>query len=68
MIDQLTTLLTTLAAVLICYRAVRLDRILPWFVARKPKPAAASKPGRVNPDDGVYRPDEANRKHLRPAR
>ena len=40
MIDSLSILLSTLACLFVVYRAVELDRVLPWFGKRLVQPAA----------------------------
>jgi hypothetical protein len=35
MIDITTTLLSTLAAIFVCYQAIKLDRTLPWFETKR---------------------------------
>ena len=52
LIDNATVLFCTVMAVYICMRAVKLDRMLPWFETRsmweranKDKPAAKPKSG-----------------------
>ncbi len=38
MIDNFSIILSTVACVFIIYRAVQLDRVLPWFGTPRPDP------------------------------
>lgn len=44
MIDSLSIILSTLACLYVVYRAVQLDRILPWFGAPAARPPSEAKP------------------------
>ncbi len=71
MIDIFTTLLSTLVAVYVCYRAIKLDRILPWFETKRMYDEAqknAKSPGAQPKYKGFDPPQGASRQHPRPAR
>ena len=53
MIDNATILFTTLMTVYVLYRAVRLDRALPWFETRSMYEKRIAKSGPVAPTGGL---------------
>jgi hypothetical protein len=57
MIDMFTTLLSTLGAIFVCYRAIKLDRQLPWFEnqrASEGKAKLPASPSAGGPSRGRY--------------
>jgi hypothetical protein len=69
MIDLFTTLLSTLVAVYVCFKAIKLDRSLPWFETRRLYDEAQKKALGAGTKQETYdRGDGASRQQPRPAR